>query len=206
MPKRWTKAETTYLTKHYQKDVAELAQRFKVEPIVVISKLGELGLSEPSEAFQDVALKTYTAGLEQLHSKKWQQAADTLRQVIADADSKSLRDRARQHLEICERQLDDQEETQDPYLQAVIEKNRGNLDAALHLCEQHGKAKDERFAYLQASIQAMAGAEEAALESLGRAIELEPKNRIHAFHDPDLEDLRENEDFQSLVARPGAAA
>ncbi len=206
MPKRWTKAETNYLTKNHQNDVAELAQRFKVEPIVVISKLGELGLSEPREAFQDVALKTYAAGLEQLHGKKWQKAADTLRLVIEETASMSLRDRARQNLEICESQLRDEIETKDPYLQAVIEKNRGNLDAALKLCEQHSKAKDERFAYLQASVQAMAGAEEAALESLARAIELEPKNRIHAFHDPDLEDLRENEDFQSLVARPGAAA
>ena len=78
-------------------------------------------------------------------------------------------------------------EDTDPYLSAVFEKNNGNLEQALELCQQQGATdKDERYTYLMASIQALAGAEDEALDLLQAAIRLEPKNRVHAYHDPGL--------------------
>ena len=53
------------------------------------------------------------------------------------------------------------------------------------------QTRDERFAYLAASIHALREDHEAALRLLDHSIELNPKNRVHAFHDPDFATLRE---------------
>jgi tetratricopeptide (TPR) repeat protein len=87
----------------------------------------------------------------------------------------------------------------DPFLQAVFEKNRGNLAAALDLCRKEGREqKDERFAYLAASIHAVEGRLEEAVQALSRAIELNPRNRVHAYHDPDFAEIRRDRDHRQL--------
>ena len=58
--------------------------------------------------------------------------------------------------------------------------------------------KDERFAYLAASIHAAEGRTEEAAQALSRAIDLNPKNRVHAFHDPDFAELRKDRDHRQL--------
>jgi hypothetical protein len=60
---------------------------------------------------------------------------------------------------------------------------------------------DERYLYLNASLKALNGDAEDAIEMLRSAIASEPKNRIHAYHDPDFENLEKLEEFQELVAQ-----
>jgi len=75
----------------------------------------------------------------------------------------------------------------------VFEKNRGNYDRALTLAKKGGRSsKDERFAYLEASIHSLEERLDEAAEALQRAIELNGKNRVHAFHDPDFAPLRKS--------------
>ncbi|HEY4593589.1 MAG TPA: hypothetical protein VIJ61_14335, partial [Thermoanaerobaculia bacterium] len=86
-----------------------------------------------------------------------------------------------------------------PYLQAVYERNRGDLKAALDIAQKGGRdQKDERFAYLAASIHAVENRLEDAVQALAKAVELNPKNRIHAFHDADFAELRKNRDQRHL--------
>lgn len=146
----------------------------------------------------DKELDTFSKALELLHASDWAGAAKRFSEIITQTDSIHLRDRARQMHTICEHQLADDVDIQDPYLSAVFEKNRGNLDRALALVEEAG-TQDERFAFLAASVQSLRGETEEALEHLDNAIRLDPKNRVHAYHDPDFESLRENEGFQSLI-------
>jgi tetratricopeptide (TPR) repeat protein len=87
----------------------------------------------------------------------------------------------------------------DPFLMAVYERNRGNFEAALDLCSRGGRqGKDERFTYLAASLLAVMGEDEKAASVLAQAIELNPKNRIHAYHDSDFDSLRESSDHKQL--------
>ena len=87
----------------------------------------------------------------------------------------------------------------DPFLRAVYERNRGNLEEALALCTAGGRhGKDDRFAYLAAAIHALRGESVDAARLLSAAIELDPKNRIHAYHDADFEELRSDEEYSSL--------
>ena len=87
----------------------------------------------------------------------------------------------------------------EPFLEAVYEKNRGNLKVALDIAQKDGRdQQDERFAYLVASIHAVENRLDEAVQALAKAVELNPKNRIHAFHDSDFAELRKNRDQRHL--------
>ncbi len=207
MAKRWSKAEIAHLKRHAKKQsVEELAQRFHVATDAVRRKLEELGLgaTEAGSDAADAAIGDFSKALELVHGHKWQQAAKLLEKVIAETEEVRISDRARQYLEICRLRLDkDKTQDSDPYLHAVFEKNRGNLEGALKLCKKHGAAdKEERYAYLMASIRALSGAEDEALELLKTAIRLDPKNRVHAYHDPDFEALQGRDEFAQLIQAP----
>lgn len=202
MQKRWNKAEIDYLKRHAGRSLEELADHFRTDTAAVQRQLDNFkaGKTKPSTS-DDAVLKGYGEGLKLLHDKQWKQAAARFEVVIDEADNPHLADRARQNLAVCRQRLHDDETSQDPYLQAVFEKNHGNLDGALELCSQHGKLdKEERYAYLAASIRALAGDEKAALKHLQTAIRLEPKNRVHAFHDPDFEALHDGDEFRNLMS------
>jgi predicted Zn-dependent protease len=157
----------------------------------------------------DSSLQAYTQAWEALHKKNWSKAAQLFTTVAESSDLPEVRERARQYLAACRQQEAQQEaksgkkpleeEDGDPYLRAVVEKNRGDLAAALALCRLEGNdQKDERFAYLAASIHALEGRADEAAQVLSRAVELSSKNRIHAFHDPDFAELRGNPSFRQL--------
>ncbi len=203
MDKRWSKAEIAHLKRNADsQSIEELAQRFHTDTANVSRKLDELGLGKADAAAKaaKAALEDFGKALELLHGGKYSKAGEIFEQVAADAEDVQLADRARQHLEICRSQTVEDTADGDPYLRAVFEKNNGNLEQALELCqEQKAADADERYAYLMASIQALAGADDEAVGLLEAAIRLEPKNRVHAYHDPDFETLRGNEDFNQLV-------
>jgi tetratricopeptide (TPR) repeat protein len=162
--------------------------------------------SSRTPALDDPALDTFTQGLQALHQKSWAKAAELFEAALEQSDRADLSARARQYLATARQQMAEppargakSQGDEDPFLQAVFEKNRGNLEAAMALCRKEGRdQKDERFAYLSASIHAVEGRLDEALQTLTRAIELNPKNRVHAFHDPDFAELRSNRDHREL--------
>ncbi len=157
----------------------------------------------PSSA-GDPGLAAFTEGLAALQSKNWAKAVEHLEKAVELADRSELRDKARQLLAIPRQKIGEQggkakEPEVDPFLAAVYEKNRGDLKAALEISRKGGRdQKDERFAYLVASIHAVEDRFEEAAQALAKAVELNPKNRIHAFHDPDFAELRKNRDYRPL--------
>ena len=162
----------------------------------------------------DPVIDAYAEGLSALQNKDWSKAAELLEKVIAESDRLDLKDRARQLLAACREKVGSEgkeargkkgKETAaeaaeaDPFLTAVYEKNRGNHEAALEISRQGGRdTKDERFAYLVAAIHAAENRTDEAVRALTKAIELNPKNRIHAYHDPDFAELRRNRDHRPL--------
>ena len=204
MDKRWSKTEISHLKKHAaNSSVEELARRFHTDTTAVRDKLEKLHLAANNDAGAegDVALEEFEAGLEKIQAKQWDEAKTLFESVATKADHSQLADRARQYIEICLRQQETLS-TADPYLLAVFEKNRGNLEAALAICQQEDSASVPHFAYLKASVEALAGNEEEALTQLQAAIELDPKNRVYAFHDPDFRNLHGLDEFSDLMAMP----
>lgn len=158
----------------------------------------------PSASASDPAVDAFAEGLAALQAKNWAKAVEHLEKAMELADRSELRDKARQLLVIPRQKVGEQggktkEAEVDPYLTAVYEKNRGNLKASLEISRQGGRdQKDDRFAYLVASIHAVEDRLEEAAQALSKAVELNPKNRIHAFHDPDFAELRKNRDYRPL--------
>ena len=207
MDKRWSKAEIAHLKRNADsQSTEELAQRFHTDTDAVRRKLEDLGLGKADAAAKaaETALESFGKALKLLHGGKYQPAAEILEQVAGNAEDMQLADRARQHLTICRAKTAEAADNGDPYLRAVFEKNNGNLEQALELCQEQKAGDDERYAYLMASIQALAGADDEALGLLKAAIRLEPKNRVHAYHDPDFENLRDHEAFTELVQTASA--
>ena len=120
------------------------------------------------------------------------------------ARSKTLADlaaRARQHLIAVERRRGGDEGDADPFTRAVFERNRGDLEAALALTEKHAKGDtDGRFALLAAGLHSAMGQEKEAVDALRRAAEKDPVNRVRAYHDPDLAELRKKKEHAHLFA------
>jgi tetratricopeptide (TPR) repeat protein len=208
MPKRWQKADLAYLKRYAAgKRLEELAHRFKTDAATVRAKLAELGLHSkeaagPGGAWVDPQLEAYEQGLKAMYRMKWDEAERLLARVAAGAEQAELRDRGAQLVAACRRKRAEGEDPApaEPYLQAVFEKNLGDYDAALQLCGRGGRqSKDERYAYLAASIHALRGEAEEAGRFLALAIELDPKNRVHAYHDPDFAALRARPEFAALL-------
>lgn len=206
MAKRWKPQEITYL-KRYAKVrlLSELTERFRAQPDEVIEKLKILQLASKDghgyiQRPRDPLLDVYERGLKALHQEKWREAAKSFERVVAESRETDLVGRARRSLRVCRERLERGKATSDdPFLSAVYERNRGNFAEALAICSAGGRqSKDERFAYLAASIYSLTDEFEKAGSFLSLAIELNPKNRIHAFHDTDFAALREDPEYRQL--------
>src|ERR1700709_1605334 len=110
----------------------------------------------------DPSLDALTAGLSALQAKDWKKAVGLFEQAVETSDRPEVKDRARQFLQVSRQKVEagggkpEQDAAEaDPYLLAVYEKNRGNLESALEMSRKGGRdQKDERFAYPTASIHA----------------------------------------------------
>lgn len=152
----------------------------------------------------DPQLELFGRAVAAAQQKHWREAAGLFRRLLEDIDDDpGLGERARQYLALCEQRLtngnaDDADD--DPYLQAVVAKNRGDFAAALALCRRGGRHhRDERMAYLAASILALEGEVAEAAALLAQAVEQNARNRVQAFHDSDFADVLGRAEFAFVL-------
>lgn len=113
--------------------------------------------------------------------------------------------RARTYLTICEQRLARTPSApRNPdalYDQGVFELNRGNSSLAIELFEKALKAEPRAAHVLYSLAAAYARVNEAqkSIETLRRAIAIQPVHRSHARRDLDFASLRNNETFQQLA-------
>lgn len=211
MAKDWTDKETSYLKRYGStKTLEELAQRFETDKDAVQAKLAALGLGardspRESRLGREPLLATYEDALKALHGGKVDKAQKAFTKVAEECDQPELAERARQYLRVCEAQDGGggEVEPEDDFLAAVYEKNRGRFERSLAIARKGGRTgKDDRFTYLEASIHVLEDRLDEAAESLEKAISMNPKNRVYAFHDPDFEPLRESPEHSEIFRVP----
>ena len=208
MAKRWKKEELTYLKRYAKKrTLLELTERFRIEAEAIETKLAELGLKTADgmglvNLAEDPIVKLYEQAVKAVHDEKWGEAKKLLKKVIAQGDMVDLVHRAKQYLALIERRASKGvDDTGDSYMKAVVEYNAGELDSAETACEQQGRLrKDDRFAYLAATIAAVREDLDLALERLETAVELNPRNLIQARQDTDFSELRKMPEFDERFA------
>jgi tetratricopeptide (TPR) repeat protein len=116
--------------------------------------------------------------------------------------------RARTYLNVAEARLRTEislpRDADSLYDRGVIELNRGEYVAAQEMFERALRREPEaaHIHYGLAATRARLGSIDSALESLQRALDLQPNLRVRAQHDQDLMVLRNDPDFERLVFAP----
>ena len=157
-------------------------------------------MSPTTATSAEQVFKLYERALKAVHARKWDQAKKLLDEVEDKAEQADILQRVAQFQDIVKREgVKAEARIQDPYLRAVYERNNGELKTALALATREGRSeKEDRWAFLAASIYTEMGELESAAVALQRAIELDPKNRVHAKFDSEFEELRDHEEYGSL--------
>jgi tetratricopeptide (TPR) repeat protein len=164
--------------------------------------MGKTGRREEVKAqptgLEQASIERFEKALQLLHRKQWDEAAKAFTAVAESNPGSSIAERARVFREVCRKKLSTEPEVEgDPYLTAVMAKNRGDLDTAMEICNRGGlKGRDVRYTYLAAAIESLRGNQDEATALLLKAIEMDPATRVHAFWDPDFAEVRKSPELQ----------
>lgn len=151
------------------------------------------------------AMKLYAEAMKHFNNQSYRRAKEFFEKVLA-GPSRELADRARVHLAICDQRMQRTapvhlRSADDHYHYAVSQINTGNYeDARTHLEKARKLSpKADHVYYALASVHALTGETDEALELLAQAIKFRPENRYHARHDADFRLLQDEPRFQELI-------
>jgi tetratricopeptide (TPR) repeat protein len=158
------------------------------------------------------AIAIYETGVRALQRHDFEKAADQFRQIIQRyPDERELHERSVLYLRVCERETARRpaspQTPQERVYAATMALNAGDPATALdHLQRALTDAPDSDHAhYIMAVTLASQGQSTKALEHLKRSIALNPDNRALARQDPDLEDVRDLDEFRDVIDVPVGA-
>lgn len=186
--------------KKTQKLAAVRAQR----PAPVVS-------SPPRQPTMDesAALKAFERAHKEFTRGRFGEARNQFRALVDKYSQVSeVAARARTYLAVAEARLRTENmlprDADSLYDRGVIELNRGEYVAAQEMFERALKREPEaaHIHYGLAATRARLGAVDLALQSLQRALDLQPTLRVRAQHDHDLSSLRNDPDFDKLIFQP----
>ena len=154
------------------------------------------------------AIAVYEQGVRALQAREYGPAAEILQAVIDRyPDEKELHERARLYLNVIRRQtipLDSTPKSREERVYAVtLAINRGAYQEALAALGalQAEVPDDDRVQYMLAVVHAQRGELSEAISCLERAVELNAENRGFASQDADLEPLRRDLQFRTMLER-----
>jgi len=171
-------------------------------PRTVAASLTKAPAGAPNGATQ---LASFEAGMRLFHARQLKEARERFAEAAAGPES-GVAERAKLHIVMCERRLQqgaavNLRSSEDYYTYGVALINARNVkEARLHLEKAvHIAPGADHIHYALALAQALSGDLSGAYESLRRAIELEPRNRILARQDADFGPLAHQAPFDALL-------
>ena len=168
-------------------------------------------VSPPPQPTHDeaAALAAFEAAHKEFARGRFAEARNLFRALVEKFPAMSeVTARARTYLAVADSRLRTEmappRDADSLYDRGVIELNRGEYVAAQELFERALKREPEaaHIHYGLAASRARLGAIDTALKSLRRALDLQPKLRIRAQRDHDLNPLRSDPEFEQLVFAP----
>lgn len=191
-PKRAIKA-----ARRRHRVVRAAARRARRKPTKVPAKIVDPRVAQ--------ALKEYARAMRYFNRKKYRRAKQILQRLL-QAPSRELAERARVHLNICEQKLQRPAPPKlktgdDYYYYGVSLTNLQRYPEARSVLEKARRLlpKADYVYYALASLAALTGDADNALDNLGRALRLRPESRFHARNDPDFRPLEADPRFLELV-------
>jgi tetratricopeptide (TPR) repeat protein len=168
----------------------------------VTARDAAVAVAQPLNAAKQ--LSSFEAAMKLFHARKLAEGRE-LFQIAASGPERDVAQRARLHIAMCDRRLQQPTVTlrsaEDYYNYAVALINSRNIgDARAHLEKALQMAPGtDHIHYALALAQALSGDLTNAHENLKRAIELEPRNRILARQDTDFAPLAHQAPFEMLL-------
>ncbi len=157
------------------------------------------------------AVAIYERGVQALQRHDYSGAAGHFKAVLEGyPDERELLERARLYLRVCERETARQpaapKSPAERVYAATVALNSGDHSGALaHLQRALGDDPDSDHAhYTMAVALGMRGRAQEALDHLRHAIAINPENRALARQDPDLDAIRSESAFGSVLDTPPA--
>jgi len=200
-----TKAKASKRVSKVTKPAKALPRRGATKPILPLVK--KPLPPPPQPTFEEAAaLTAFESAHKEFTRGRFAEARNQFRTLIEKYPTVSeVAARARTYLAVAESRLrTDLAQPRDAdslYDRGVIELNRGEYVAAQELFERALKREPEaaHIHYGLAASRARLGAIDTALKSLRRALDLQPKLRIRAQRDSDLNSLRSDPEFNQIV-------
>ena len=149
-------------------------------------------------------LGNFEAAMRLFHTRDLKQARE-LFEAATKGPERDVAQRSRLHIAMCDRRLDQPavnlRSAEDFYTYAIALLNSRKIpEARTHLEEALRLAPDaDHIHYAMATAQALHGDLPRAHEHLKRAIEIEPRNRLHARQDTDFAHLSHQSPFDELL-------
>jgi tetratricopeptide (TPR) repeat protein len=150
------------------------------------------------------SLQAYQTGLQSMQEGKFEKARGIFEKLIATAPPELL-ERIRMYLAVCTNNLQKATRTfsspEEQYDYAISKLNTGDYEEARDHFESilHDHPEADYTFYGLAVLESMTGQVEECIEHLGRAIQLNPRNRIQARTDADFHDMIEDPRFTELL-------
>lgn len=155
------------------------------------------------------ALKVFEKAHREFARGRFAEAGSMFRSLLEKHPGASeVAARARTYLTITEsrlrREISLPRDADSLYDRGVIELNRGEYVAAQEMFERALKREPEaaHIHYGLAATRARLGSIDSALQSLQKALDLQPSLRVRAQHDHDLATLRNDPVFEQLIFAP----
>ena len=184
-----------------QKPKAQTVQKRPGKEAVKVS------VQQPRRSTYADAVVLYERGLQALQAKRYRDAAETLKRVIAEfPEEKELHERAELYIRVCARQLTPPDATpktpEEQVYAATLAVNAGAFDRAIALLTAalQQKKDNDSAEYMFGVVLAMKGDQPGALAHFARAVELNPDSRELLRKEPELEALRQTDELKALLA------
>jgi tetratricopeptide (TPR) repeat protein len=188
--------------------ISKAALPRRVAPKVILKPVKKQPLPPPPQPTFDeaAALSAFESAHKEFTRGRFAEARNQFRALVDKYPTVSeVTARARTYLAVAEARLRTEltppRDADSLYDRGVIELNRGEYVAAQELFERALKREPDaaHIHYGLAATRARLGAIDTALKSLRRALDLQPKLRIRAQRDSDLNSLRSDPEFEQLV-------
>ena len=182
----------------------------KKKAVRTLARASSAPVASPArpKAVEDPRLKLareqYETAVAYLNRHKYEKAMALFEKAMA-GPYKELAERAGMHLNICRQRMErpnlQLRTAEDHYNYAVTQINAGSLEEAEeHLNRALKQApKADHVYYALAAVQSLRGNVDDALESLEKAIRLQPRNRYLARNDNDFSALCEDPRYADLI-------
>src|SRR5437660_442896 len=205
------KARTATSAKRTTKTTKTAPTRRAIAKAVI--KVPQKQLPPPQPTFEEAAaLTAFESAHKEFTRGRFAEARNQFRSLIDKYPTVSeVAARARTYLAVSEARLRTEltppRDADSLYDRGVIELNRGEYVAAQELFERALKREPDaaHIHYGLAATRARLGAIDTALKSLRRALDLQPKLRIRAQRDSDLNSLHSQPEFEQLIFAPAEA-